>query len=118
MEEKGLEFKKKIFAPLFFSADTGKPAPFYVYFNVTTPEMLRKVLEQPQIYAPSGVYTCAFTVRSSIFSTCRPSYAGYHPTAGPRFDDLLGGGMKINRDRRGHHYPCAARRSTRTAEHF
>lgn len=56
MEEKGLEFKKKIFGPLFFSADKGKPAPFYVYFNVTTPEMLRKVLEQPQIYAPSGVY--------------------------------------------------------------
>lgn len=27
-----------------------------MYFNVTTPEMLRKVLEQPQIYAPSGVY--------------------------------------------------------------
>ena len=57
MEEKGLEFKDKIFAPLFFNAyDEGQVSPFYLYVNVTTPEMLRKVLANPKKYAPSGVY--------------------------------------------------------------
>ena len=57
MEEKGLEFKNKIFAPLFFNeADEKEVAPFYLYVNVTTPEMLRKVLANPKKYAPSGVY--------------------------------------------------------------
>lgn len=56
-EEKGLEFKKKIFTPLFFNEyDIEKVAPFYLYVNVTTPEMLRKVLDNPKKYAPSGVY--------------------------------------------------------------
>lgn len=55
MEEKGLEFKKKIMAPLFFSRDD-KIMPFYLYVNITTPETLRKVLENPKKYAPSGVY--------------------------------------------------------------
>ncbi|PWM75794.1 MAG: hypothetical protein DBX59_00685 [Bacillota bacterium] len=52
---KGLEFRDKIFAPLFFSSE-GKVAPFYVYFNITTPETLRKVLANPKKYAPNGVY--------------------------------------------------------------
>lgn len=56
-EEKGLEFKKKIFTPLFFNCyDKEKVSPFYLYVNVTTPEMLRKVLANPKKYAPSGVY--------------------------------------------------------------
>lgn len=57
MEEKGLEFKHKIFTPLFFNTyDEGNVSPFYLYVNVTTPEMLRKVLANPKKYAPSGVY--------------------------------------------------------------
>ena len=56
MEEKGMEFKTKIFNPLFFSCGENKVAPFYVYFNITTPEMLRKVLAEQKKYAPSGVY--------------------------------------------------------------
>ncbi|MDO4518726.1 MAG: pyruvate formate lyase family protein [Eubacteriales bacterium] len=57
MEEKGVEFKTKIFDPLFFSNyDEGSVSPFYLYVNVTTPEMLRKVLANPKKYAPSGVY--------------------------------------------------------------
>ena len=57
MEEKGLEFKTKIFEPLFFNAyDKDMVSPFYLYVNVTTPEMLRKVLGNPKKYAPSGVY--------------------------------------------------------------
>ena len=57
MEEKGLEFRDKIFAPLFFNECDGKEVqPFYLYVNVTTPEMLRKVLADPKKYAPSGVY--------------------------------------------------------------
>lgn len=57
MEEKGMEFKEKIFSPLFFNAyDEDMVSPFYLYVNVTTPEMLRKVLADPKKYAPSGVY--------------------------------------------------------------
>ena len=57
MEEKGLEFKTRIFQPLFFNAaDEKQISPFYLYVNVTTPEMLRKVLADPKKYAPSGVY--------------------------------------------------------------
>lgn len=57
MEEKGLEFKKKVFTPLFFNSyDEKEVSPFYLYVNVTTPDMLLKVLENPKKYAPSGVY--------------------------------------------------------------
>lgn len=56
LEDKGLEFKQKIFGPLFFNAMGGDVNPFYLYVNVTTPEMLRKVLANPKKYAPSGVY--------------------------------------------------------------
>lgn len=55
LEEKGLEFKNKIMNPLFFSSENDN-APFYLYVNVTTPEILRKVLANPKKYAPSGVY--------------------------------------------------------------
>ncbi len=54
-EEKGMEFKNKIMNPLFFSSET-ENSPFYLYVNVTTPEILRKVLANPKKYAPSGVY--------------------------------------------------------------
>lgn len=56
MEDKGLEFKQKIVNPLFFSGNGEKIAPFYLYVNVTTAELLRKVLAKPKKYAPSGVY--------------------------------------------------------------
>ena len=57
MEGKGMEFKDKIMAPLFFNPKkTDGISPFYLYVNVTTPEMLRKVLTNPKKYAPSGVY--------------------------------------------------------------
>lgn len=56
MEEKGVQFYRCIIKPLFFNpAHTGRD-PFYLYVNVTTPEILRKVLENPKKYAPSGVY--------------------------------------------------------------
>lgn len=54
-EGKGVEFHNKIIKPLFFSSET-KNSPFYLYVNVTTPEILRKVLADPKKYAPSGVY--------------------------------------------------------------
>lgn len=56
LEDRGLEFKQKIFNPLFFNAVGDDVNPFYLYVNVTTPEMLRKVLAKPEKYAPSGVY--------------------------------------------------------------
>lgn len=56
MEGKGVEFRDKIIAPLFFSTLGDKIGPFYLYVNVTTPDMLRKVLAEPKKYAPSGVY--------------------------------------------------------------
>ncbi len=56
MEEKGLEFRSKVIAPLFFNSMNRNTAPYYLYVNVTTPETLRKVLADPKKYAPSGVY--------------------------------------------------------------
>lgn len=56
MEQKGITFKQNVIDPLFFSNDPGKDAPFYLYVNVTTPEILRKVLAEPEKYAPNGVY--------------------------------------------------------------
>lgn len=57
MDGKGLEFSDKIITPLFFNSKSeGGTAPFYLYVNVTTPEILRKVLADPKKYAPSGVY--------------------------------------------------------------
>lgn len=57
LEEKGLEFKKKVFTPLFFNCYDGENIPpFYLYVNVTTAETLREVLADPKKYAPSGVY--------------------------------------------------------------
>lgn len=55
-EEKGLEFCSKVITPLFFNSRNKNVAPFYLYVNVTTPQILRKVLENPKKYAPSGVY--------------------------------------------------------------
>lgn len=55
-EEKGIEFKNKVIGPLFYNPQNEKISPFYLYVNVTTPEMLRKVLAEPKKYAPSGVY--------------------------------------------------------------
>ncbi|NLJ95492.1 MAG: hypothetical protein GX326_08400 [Clostridiaceae bacterium] len=55
-EDKGIEYKNKVMRPLFFSTEEDNIAPFYLYVNVTTPETLRKVLAEPEVYAPSGVY--------------------------------------------------------------
>lgn len=52
---KGLAFRKRVLDPLF-EPDDNRNAPFYLYLNITTPEILRKVLENPKKYAPSGVY--------------------------------------------------------------
>ena len=41
---------------LFFNPENPNRAPFYLYVNVTTADMLRKVLAEPKKYAPSGVY--------------------------------------------------------------
>lgn len=56
MEDKGLQFRDRIIRPLFFNPLNDNRAPFYLYVNVTTPETLRKVLENPRKYAPNGVY--------------------------------------------------------------
>lgn len=55
-EGKGVEFRDKIVNPLFYNPANKAIQPFYLYVNVTTPEMLRKVLADPKKYAPSGVY--------------------------------------------------------------
>ncbi|HZJ74978.1 MAG TPA: pyruvate formate lyase family protein, partial [Clostridia bacterium] len=55
-EDKGLEFKTRVIQPLFFNPLIDKVAPFYLYVNVTTPEILRMVLDNPEEYAPNGVY--------------------------------------------------------------
>ncbi len=53
---KGVKFYENVIKPLFFNELKDGISPFYLYVNVTTPEILRKVLENPQKYAPSGVY--------------------------------------------------------------
>ena len=55
-EGKGVEFRDKVMKPLFFNELNENVAPFYIYVNVTTAEILRKVLAEPKKYAPSGVY--------------------------------------------------------------
>lgn len=55
-EDKGMEFRDKVINPLFYNPQNEELSPFYLYVNVTTPEMLRKVLAEPKKYAPSGVY--------------------------------------------------------------
>lgn len=54
--EKGVEFYQNVVRPLFFNEMKEGVSPFYLYVNVTTPETLRKVLADPERYAPSGVY--------------------------------------------------------------
>ena len=56
LEEKGVQFYNNVIQPLFFNPLSNGVSPFYLYVNVTTPETLRKVLSNPQKYAPSGVY--------------------------------------------------------------
>ncbi len=55
-EEKGIKFYENVVSPLFFNHYQEGVSPFYLYVNVTTPEILRKVLADPKKYAPSGVY--------------------------------------------------------------
>jgi len=55
-EGKGVEFRDKVINPLFFNPLNEGVSPFYLYVNVTTAEILRKVLAEPKKYAPSGVY--------------------------------------------------------------
>ena len=55
-EGKGVEFRDKVMKPLFFNELNENVAPFYLYVNVTTAEILKKVLAEPKKYAPSGVY--------------------------------------------------------------
>ncbi len=55
-EGKGVEFRDKVINPLFFNPSNNRIQPFYLYVNVTTPDMLRKVLANPKKYAPGGVY--------------------------------------------------------------
>ncbi len=57
LEGKGIKFRDKVMKPLFFNPyNEGKISPFYLYVNVTTPDILRKVLANPKKYAPGGVY--------------------------------------------------------------
>lgn len=51
---KGAAFAERIIRPLFFSGSGINP--FYLYVNVNTPDVLRKVLADPKKYAPNGIY--------------------------------------------------------------
>ncbi|HZK39697.1 MAG TPA: pyruvate formate lyase family protein [Clostridia bacterium] len=55
-EGKGEDFAKRVITPLFFNEKSTGTCPYYLYVNVTTPDTLRKVLDDPKKYAPSGVY--------------------------------------------------------------
>lgn len=53
-EDKGAAFAERVIQPLYFSS-TGS-GPFYLYVNVSTPDILRAVLANPKKYAPNGIY--------------------------------------------------------------
>ncbi|MFH1022805.1 MAG: pyruvate formate lyase family protein [Planctomycetota bacterium] len=55
-EDRGLAFRNRVVAPLFFTGADSPGAPYYLYVNVNTPDMLRRVLAEPKRYAPDGVY--------------------------------------------------------------
>jgi formate C-acetyltransferase len=54
--DKGTQFRDRVITPLFFNEANRNASPYYLYVNITTPEMLRKVLAEPKKYAPGGVY--------------------------------------------------------------
>ncbi len=57
LEDKGAAFRWRVLEPLFNLSGRGdRIEPFYLYVNVTTAETLRKLLANPEKYAPSGVY--------------------------------------------------------------
>ncbi len=49
-------FAEKIIKPLFGYKENLDNAPFYVYFNIDSKMNLRKVLAEPEKYAPNGIY--------------------------------------------------------------
>ena len=82
LEEKGKAFAQNIVAPLFFNPMCGGISPFYLYVNVTTPETLRKVLANPEKYAPSGVYIMRILAVGYIAVAVTQSLSGVMRGAG------------------------------------
>jgi pyruvate-formate lyase len=56
MNGKTAILREKIIDPLFNMKHDAVNAPFYVYFNIDKSSHLRKVLANPQEYAPDGIY--------------------------------------------------------------
>lgn len=57
VDAKALAIRDRVIAPLFsFNRKNNEDAPFYVYFNVDEADHLKKVLDNPGKYAPSGIY--------------------------------------------------------------
>ena len=54
--EKMRIFTERIIKPLFGFREKLDNAPFYVYFNIDSKVNLRKVLAEPEKYAPDGIY--------------------------------------------------------------
>ena len=54
--EKMKIFTEKIIKPLFGFKEELDNAPFYVYFNIDSKVNLRRVLAEPEKYAPNGIY--------------------------------------------------------------
>lgn len=56
MNDKITLLRERIIKPLFTAKKDEHEAPFYVYFNIDKSSHLRKVLANPEEYAPSGIY--------------------------------------------------------------
>ncbi len=56
MEQKSHWMRDNIIKPLMRLGQGYKESPFYVYFNIDSVDHLKKVLAEPQKYAPTGVY--------------------------------------------------------------
>ncbi len=55
--EKGRALRDRVISPLFnFDSKSRSASPFYVYFNIDDSSHLRKVMNNPGKYAPSGIY--------------------------------------------------------------
>jgi pyruvate-formate lyase len=56
LEEKGIWMRDNVIKPLFRLGIEPVESPYYVYFNVDSASHLRRVLKNPEKYAPSGIY--------------------------------------------------------------
>ncbi len=56
LKQKSYWMRDSVIKPLMRLGEGHEEAPYYVYFNIDSVEHLRKVLDNPEKYAPTGIY--------------------------------------------------------------